>query len=155
MGYKLIEELIISFRNLMGVFNHKSLSCGLQYPNINQAGFAANMHSAIFAMHREEACMWSLNGTVYGAPRIWGLVHKRWNSKLIELGRDIFGDLFPSDCPTPFSHFKFMISPDALRDAGIPANYVTQCAGDYVVTYDVSKRKSYICLLVITKFFKK
>lgn len=122
----------------MGVFDHHLAPYTIENDNINQSGFAANTHSAIFALHREEACMWSLNGSVYGAPRIWGLIHKRWDSKLIELGSEIFGELFPTDCPTPFSHLRFMISPAALRDAGIPVSYVTQFPGDFVVTYDVS-----------------
>ncbi|KAL3077359.1 hypothetical protein niasHT_035202 [Heterodera trifolii] len=96
-------------------------------------GLCAPPATSAFALHREEEHVHHLNYKLGPGLKLWLFVVGQWEKKAMELGKSLFGDLWPR-CRNPLGHNSFFFSPAQLRKAGIPFEFHIQRPGDAVLT---------------------
>lgn len=96
---------------------------GAAIPGVNKPFLYFGMWKTLFAWHTEDMDLYSLNLLHFGAPKTWYAVPPKYAHMLEKLARDHFPDSH-SVCPAFLRHKMTVISPEKLKENGIPFNKV-------------------------------
>uniref|UniRef100_A0A6F9DFV9 [histone H3]-trimethyl-L-lysine(9) demethylase n=1 Tax=Phallusia mammillata TaxID=59560 RepID=A0A6F9DFV9_9ASCI len=110
------------------------MDSGVKIEGVNTAYLYFGMWKTTFAWHTEDMDLYSINYVHFGAPKSWYAVPPEHGKRLERLAAGFFPNS-KSNCGAFLRHKMTMISPNILRQYGIPVNKVTQEAGEFMITF--------------------
>jgi hypothetical protein len=96
---------------------------------------------SIFAFHREDMKLFSINFLLAGAPKVWYIVEPKYFEKtLLEAKHDLLaaGQSEVADCDAWEMHKSFIMDPKWFDDHNIPLHMVIQKPGQAVIVHPLA-----------------
>ena len=109
-------------------------SAGASIPGVTSPYLYFGMWRALFAWHTEDLDLYSVNYLHFGAPKTWYTVPPEHRKRFEIVAQGLCPELFRT-CPEFFRHKEILLSPQLLRQQGIPLVRVVQREREFVVTY--------------------
>ncbi|XP_039737972.1 LOW QUALITY PROTEIN: lysine-specific demethylase 4D-like [Pteropus medius] len=108
--------------------------CGVVIGGVNTPYLYFGMWKTTFAWHTEDMDLYSINYLHFGEPKTWYAVPPEHGQRLEHLAKE----LFPGSsrgCEAFLRHKVALISPTVLKENGISFSWITQEAGEFMVTF--------------------
>uniref|UniRef100_A0A1A9UUM3 [histone H3]-trimethyl-L-lysine(9) demethylase n=1 Tax=Glossina austeni TaxID=7395 RepID=A0A1A9UUM3_GLOAU len=107
---------------------------GIEIGGINTVYLYFGMWKTSFAWHTEDMDLYSINYLHFGAPKTWYSVPPEQGRKFEEVA-DLYFQATYENCNAFLRHKMTLISPDILKEHGVPVNKITQKANEIVITF--------------------
>lgn len=120
--------------NLGTILNHIRDDDGLDIRGVITPFIYFGMWKASFVWHVEDMDLYALNYNHFGEPKTWYAVPPSYGRNFETLA-DGFFPAESRSCKAHLRHKRVLISPDVLRQNGIPFVKTVQKAGEFVVVY--------------------
>eukprot|EP00192_Tetraselmis_astigmatica_P003013 CAMPEP_0117659286 /NCGR_PEP_ID=MMETSP0804-20121206/6342_1 /TAXON_ID=1074897 /ORGANISM="Tetraselmis astigmatica, Strain CCMP880" /LENGTH=586 /DNA_ID=CAMNT_0005465915 /DNA_START=150 /DNA_END=1910 /DNA_ORIENTATION=- len=125
-----------NLRHLNTILSRTLEEKGHSIPGVVTPYLYFGMWRSIFAWHTEDMDLYSVNYLHYGAPKSWYAIQPTHRKKFEELVQNLAEtqDLFKS-CSEFMRHKELVISPEVLKQHGIPYVRVVQNPGEFIINY--------------------
>ncbi|KFB37556.1 AGAP011180-PA-like protein [Anopheles sinensis] len=107
---------------------------GISIDGVNTAYLYFGMWKTTFAWHTEDMDLYSINYLHFGEPKTWYAVPPEHGRKLEKLAKNSF-PASNKNCSSFLRHKMTLISPQILKQHGIPYDKVTQEANEIMITF--------------------
>mmetsp|Transcript_22813 Transcript_22813/g.73414 ORF Transcript_22813/g.73414 Transcript_22813/m.73414 type:complete len:556 (+) Transcript_22813:102-1769(+) len=107
---------------------------GVSIPGVTTSMLYAGSPRSLFAAHKEDCDLFSINYLSEGAPKLWYCVPPSHAARVERVAAAAF-PAWKTDCPDFMRHKTTMLSPAFLEQHGIPYTFIVQRPGDFVITY--------------------
>ena len=103
-----------------------------EMPGINTSMHYLGEQGSYTALHEEDGGLSSLNLLKYGHPKLWLIVDYRWQAEVEKNVVNYLKAKFPKKkfCDQMLKHKIYLLSPQLLKELGIPYSIVLQKPGD-------------------------
>ncbi|XP_058117185.1 probable lysine-specific demethylase 4B [Anopheles ziemanni] len=123
-----------NINRLRTILDYVNEDYGISIDGVNTAYLYFGMWKTTFAWHTEDMDLYSINYLHFGEPKTWYAVPPEHGRKLEKLAKDSF-PASNKTCSSFLRHKMTLISPQILKQHGIPFDKVTQEANEIMITF--------------------
>uniref|UniRef100_A0AAG5DPH8 [histone H3]-trimethyl-L-lysine(9) demethylase n=1 Tax=Anopheles atroparvus TaxID=41427 RepID=A0AAG5DPH8_ANOAO len=116
------------------ILDYVTKDYGTSIDGVNTAYLYFGMWKTTFAWHTEDMDLYSINYLHFGEPKTWYAVPPEHGRKLEKLARSSF-PASNSTCSAFLRHKMTLISPQILKQHGIPFDKITQEENEIMITF--------------------
>ncbi|KAL9881943.1 putative lysine-specific demethylase 4B [Glossina fuscipes fuscipes] len=109
----------------------------IEIGGVNTAYLYFGMWKTTFPWHTEDMDLYSINYLHFGAPKAWYSVPPEHGRKFEKVANQYFKSTY-QNCNAFLRHKMTLISPNILKQHGVPVNKITQQNGEFMITFPFS-----------------
>jgi [histone H3]-trimethyl-L-lysine9/36 demethylase len=131
-----------NINSLGTILDYVNKDYGISIAGVNTGYLYFGMRKTTFAWHTEDMDLYSINFLHYGAPKTWYAIPPEHGRKLEKLAISKFPENYQI-CNAFLRHKMTLISPQVLKQHGIPFNKITQEPGEIMITFPFGYHAGY------------
>jgi len=111
-------------------------------PGVSLPFLYFGMWKSLFAMHKEDVNLYSINYLHFGFPKQWYGIPPRFADKFDRLADNLY-PLLRRSCSEFIRHKELLVSPQVLRESGIPYVHTRQSSGNFMLTWPTAYHQGF------------